>query len=217
MHIVDRARACKLIDQVVVATTTDSGDDPLASFLDQHDVPLFRGSTEDVLARYVGAARQFGGDLIVRLTGDDPLKDPAVMTQVIQAFLDRRHELDYVSNTIKPTFPEGQDVEVVTSAALFEADRTTVSAYDREHVTPFFYNHPEHFRLLNVVHSSDLSHLRWTLDTEDDFRFFSAVFARLGMIDYGPTMAQVLELLRSEPEISEINAKVNRSARYVSH
>jgi len=213
MHVVDRVKAASNISTVVVATTTEPQDDVLAAYLEENSVPVFRGSTTDVLSRYVSAVKKFGGDPIVRLTGDDPLKDPGVITHVIQKYLDRPEDFDYVSNTILPTFPEGQDTEVIRTEALFAIERLTTDAYDHEHVTPYLYNNQGKFRCHNVVQPLDRSHMRWTLDTEEDFCFFEKVFAELGA-DHFYSMNEVMELLDRKPEIAGINSRVTRSARY---
>lgn len=213
-HLVDRARAARSIDRVVVATTTAASDDPLAAFLAGLGVDVFRGSETDVLDRYAGAARRFGGDLVVRLTGDDPLKDPAVIDQVVGRLLAEPARWDYVSNTIRPTFPEGQDTEAFPAARLFEAAAEAADPYEREHVTPFFYRHPERFRVLNVTHEPDLSFHRWTLDTEADLAFFRTVLAELDGADRMVAMPEVLALIARRPDIAEINRQVARSAQY---
>jgi len=212
MHVVERALATHNINTVVVATSIKREDDCLAELLSAEGIKVCRGDERNVLSRYAAAARDVGGDPIVRLTGDDPLKDPEVMAKVINAFLQEPDRFDYVSNTIKPTFPEGQDTEVIRASCLFEAERLAVDSYDREHVTPFFYNHPEKYRCFNVSHEEDLSHMRWTLDNEQDFRFLEAVFAQLN--DQRPSMQQVLTLLRQKPELMKINQTVPRSDRY---
>ena len=212
MHVVERALATPNIDTVVVATSTSPDDNALAEMLSSQGVRVFRGDEHDVLSRYAGAAQEIGGDPIVRLTGDDPLKDPQVIATVIDVFLRDPNRFDYVSNTIKPTFPEGQDTEVIRASCLLEADRLAVESYDREHVTPFFYNHPEKYRCFNVTYEKNLSHMRWTLDNEQDLRFFEAILAHLH--DRFASMQQVLELLEKKPELMQINQSVERSDRY---
>jgi len=213
MHVVDRALATPNINTVAVATSINREDDCLAEMLSSQGIKVCRGDESDVLSRYAAAAREVGGDPIVRLTGDDPLKDPEVMAGVINAFLQEPDRFDYVSNTIRPTFPEGQDTEVIRVSCLFEAERLAVKSYDREHVTPFFYNHPEKYRCLNVSHGEDLSYMRWTLDNEQDLRFFEAVLARLD--DTLPSMQQVLTLLKQQPDLMKINQSAHRSDRYL--
>jgi len=213
-HVVERIKAVSSIDKVVVATTDAPQDDVLVAALEESGVEVFRGSETDVLGRYAGAVRQYGGSAVVRITGDDPLKDPAVIDMVVRCFLAAEGFFDYVSNTIRPTFPEGQDTEIFRSESLFEIDALAKSLYDREHVTPYFYRHQERFRCFNVVNDIDLSHHRWTLDTEDDLKFFTVVFNALGGPGKIVTMPEVLELLERKPTIARINAAVRRSHCY---
>lgn len=213
-HVVERAQRAGTVKAVVVATTTDAADDAIVALCARMGVRCFRGAARDVLDRYARAAEEFGGNPVVRLTGDDPLKDPAVIDRIVTAFLTASPRYDYVSNTIRPTYPEGQDVEVFSRVALADAAREATDPYEREHVTPFLYNRPDRYRCLNVEAASDLSRHRWTLDTEEDLAFFSAVFSALGATAGDPSMDEVLSLLERRPDIATINSDVKRSARY---
>ena len=213
-HVIERVKATSSIDKLVVATTNTHQDDRLASFVKQLGIPVFRGQKDDVLRRFAGAARRFGGNTIVRITGDDPLKDPSVIDLVVRRFLSTKEEFDCVSNTITPTFPEGQDTEVLKSEALYKVDTLAKTAYDREHVTPYIYSHPESFRCLNVTNDFDLSHYRWTLDTKQDLAFFTAVFQELQKPGEIVSMSKILDLLERKPEIAQLNSMEGRSDRY---
>lgn len=213
-HMVERVKATPSIESVVVATTTSSDNDILVKFLEDHRISHFRGSEEDVLGRFAETVRRFDCDVAVRITGDDPLKDPEVIDRVIRAFLDNQPLFDYVSNIHPPTFPEGQDTEVFSKEALFHAERETKDPYLREHVTAYFYRNPEKFRILNVANEIDLAKYRWTLDTLEDFEFFEQIYAAL----YHPGkiigMNEVLEWLGQHPDVQMINQNVKRSDLY---
>ena len=129
--------------------------------------------------RFYQAAREFNAEIIVRITPDDPFKDPEVVDKVLSYYLSRQGDLDYVSNTIKPTYPEGLDVEAFSFRVLEQAWQEAKRPSEREHVTPYIWDHTELFRLANVENDKDLSHLRWTLDTEADLRFARKVYDRL--------------------------------------
>lgn len=210
-HVIERVRAAETIDRIIVATTTAPEDDPLAAYVETLGVPVHRGSGPDVLNRIVGAAEHIAGDFVVRITGDDPLKDPAVIDRVVGHMLRHKSNLDYVSNTIRPSFPEGQDVEVFRTRHLLEIDRLVTSAYDREHVTPYFLDHQDRYRCHNVRHEPDLSRHRWTLDTAQDLAFFEAVFHELDRL---AGMEDVLALVERRPDIVALNSDVPRSDRY---
>lgn len=219
MHLVDRAKAARLIDRVIVATSTAAADDILEQILKDAGVLVFRGSEDDVLNRYAETVRTLipeeerNSGAVVRLTADDPLKDPAVMDTTISTFLAERGRWDYVCNNQPPWLPEGLDTEVVTIKALLAADDISDDAYEREHVTPYLYNHPEQFRCHSLHGTPDLSACRWTLDTPMDMAFFEAIFAQFPD-DPMPCMAKILALLEQKPEIAALNSQVARSALY---
>ena len=215
-HMVERAKAATSIESVVVATTTSPKDDVLVGYLEREGIPYFRGSEDDVLGRYAETARKFKTDVVVRITADDPLKDPNVIEQVVKAYLENQSQYDYVSNVHPPTLPEGQDTEVFSKKALFKAESETTDPYHREHVTAYFYQNTDMFRIHNIANDVDLSHLRWTLDTVEDFKFFQEVYRNLYRQGEIISMKAVLDLLRKQPHIQMINQTVKRSDLYVS-
>ena len=178
-HFIDRLRVAKLIDNIVIATTTNEKDRGIVEFSQKQDIACYAGSEDDVLDRFYQAARRYKAGIIVRITPDNPFNDPEVTDKVIGYYLKHRDDFDYVSNNIRPTYPEGLDVEVFSFAALEKAWQEAKRPSEREHVTPYIWNHPELFRLANVENDEDLSHHRWTLDYEKDLRFTREVYARL--------------------------------------
>jgi len=212
-HLVDRARRIPGVEAVVMATTDRPADRALIAFAEAEKLPVYAGSEHDVLDRFHQAASRFGVSVVVRVTPDCPLLDPAVAGLVLTRFLGARGGLDYASNTQPPTFPDGQDTEVFSAAALARAWREAHLSSEREHVTPYIWKHPDRFRLANVRHAEDLSALRWTVDEAADLDFVRAVWARLG----GPRafgMDEVLALLRREPALLEINRSLTRNEGY---
>jgi spore coat polysaccharide biosynthesis protein SpsF (cytidylyltransferase family) len=211
-HIVDRTRAARRIDDVWVATTDSAEDDPTASATRSYGASVFRGSAEDVLDRYRGAAAASAAEIVVRVTADDPLKDPDIIDQVVE--LRDEVQADYASNTIEPTYPEGLDVEVFTIDALTRACEEATSASDREHVTPYMYRHPERFRLASLTDTVDRSDMRWTLDYEDDLDFLEEVYAHLyrGRV-FGAN--DVFELLQRRPDLMSRNRGHMRNEGYL--
>ncbi len=210
--LIERLRHSKLIDRWVVATSIEIADDPIEAHCSELGVDCFRGSMEDVLDRYYRLAMQYEGEIIVRVTADDPLKDPVVIDKVITHF-QAHPELDYASNTIEPTYPEGLDVEVFSFRALEKAWHEAALPSEREHVTPYIWKHSRRFRIANVRHQTDLSSLRWTVDYEEDLQFIREVYKRLykGDVFY---MEDILALLESEPQLGKINADFERNAGY---
>lgn len=210
-HVVSRARQAHTLNLVAVATTDRPTDDQVAQYCDSAGISYFRGSEDDVLDRYYQAAKYFNADVIVRLTADCPLLDPAVIDKVVRAF--HSGDYDYVSNTIEPTYPDGLDTEVFRYAGLEKAWKEATQASDREHVTPYIAEQHRLFKLANVRHDNDLSDLRWTVDWPQDLEFLRRVYDYLGPEpSFG--MTELLALLNKHPELKEINAGVGRNEGY---
>jgi spore coat polysaccharide biosynthesis protein SpsF len=206
----ERLRRARRLDGIVVATSTDASDDPLVDFLDSEAVPVLRGPLDDVLARFALVIEEYEPTTVVRLTADCPLASPTVIDTVISAFHDRG--IDYVSNTLTPTWPDGLDVEVVRAPVLLWAAKTLTDPPEREHVTLGIYRRPDRFRVGNVENSEDLSDLRWTVDNADDLAFVREVYARLYPTDPEFEVDDVLALVRTEPGLSRTTMDAERNA-----
>lgn len=211
-HQVERVRRSRAIDLLVVATSDDPADEPIAALCAQIGVPVFRGDLHDVLDRVVRAARPYGPHWLVRLTGDCPLADPAVIDEVVRTC--QADGVDYASNTLHPTFPDGLDVECMRFAVLEEAWREARKASEREHVTPFLHTQPQRYALREVRGAGDLSGLRWTVDEPADFVFVSQVFEHLYPVNPAFSMQHVLDLLRREQALAAINGGFQRNEGY---
>jgi len=210
-HIINRVQHSKLLDEIVVATSTRKENEIIAMLAKECGIGVFLGSDSDVLDRYYRCALESDAATVVRITADDPFKDPMVVDLVVQTYLDHMGNVDYVSNTIKPTYPEGLDVEVFSYSALKSAWSNAKDAVDREHVTSYLWRNPHRFRLLNVENGlGDLSNLRWTVDTPEDMAFARAVYERLIKEKEVFLMEDILSLLRKSPEIAKINKNVKQ-------
>lgn len=207
---IERIRRARGIGSLVVATSSDSSDQPLADACIAHGVPVARGSLNDVLDRFVTAAQPFAPDAVVRLTGDCPLADPAVIDAIVARY--REGAFDYVSNVEPATYPDGLDVEIVRMTALMRAHREARLPSEREHVTPYVRNHPEIFPRANVANPVDLSHLRWTVDEPADLAFVAAIYQRLYPANPAFTTRDILDLLDRNPKLADINAGFERNA-----
>jgi spore coat polysaccharide biosynthesis protein SpsF len=193
----ERLARSERLDAVVVATSTDSSDDPLVRHLEGEGRPVFRGSLSDVLDRFHGAAGLYPeATTLVRLTADCPLADWTVIDATIA-----RHEetrADYTSNTpAVRTYPHGLDTEVMARGALERAWREAAEPYEREHVTPFIYRHPELFRVASLSQSPSFAHLRWTVDFPEDLEFVREVYAALHPGNPAFTSQDVISLARN--------------------
>lgn len=207
---IERIMRARRIDKLLIATTTDAGDDPLAEECVRRGVAVFRGSPADVLDRYVQAAAAFHPQAVVRLTGDCPLTDWTVIDRVIATYI--AGGFRYVSNIDPPTYPDGLDVEVVDYGALLAADADARLASEREHVTTFIRKHPERFPAANVEAATDLSAHRWTVDEPEDFEFVRSIYENLYPRNLRFTTADILEYLSRHPQLSRLNGHIVRNA-----
>jgi spore coat polysaccharide biosynthesis protein SpsF len=204
-RVVRRLGRAKFLQQIVVATSVAAADDAVAAECVRLQAPCYRGSEDDVLDRYYQAAKAWPSDAVVRITADCPLIDPEVVGQTIEVFL--KEGSDYASNSIERSYPRGLDAEVFTVAALQQNWQEAREPHQREHVTPFFYEHPERFRISSIAAAGDHSRYRLTLDTADDLRLIRAVYASFGDQD---TMGwrEVVALLERRPELAALNSHV---------
>ncbi len=206
LRTVERIRRSRELDTVIVVTSTDPTDDPLAEVLDAAGVEVRRGSLDDVFSRFLGVAEELDPDVIVRLTGDNPLVDPDVIDLVIREH--RASGADYTSNSLTRTFPKGLDAEAVQPDALRSLAARALSAEEREHVTIGVYRRPEEFRVHHVTQADDRSSLRWTVDYPEDFTFVEAVYDRLYTAQPAFRQADVLGLLEREPLLRRTEADI---------
>lgn len=211
-RVLERIAAARELDRVILATSTDSTDDTLADWAAQAGQPCYRGSLDDVLARYALCAAEENADVVVRLTGDNPFKDPGVIDAVID--FHRVRELDFAYNNKPPSFPEGLDVEVFTRSALERMMREAADPFEREHVTQFMYRRPEQFAQANFAAPTDDSDLRLTVDTEADLVVARAVYAELHRDGEIFPSSDAIRLLRRRAELAAINRSSPRSYMY---
>ncbi len=213
-RVVERTAAAVEVDQVVLATTTDATDDVLVQTVARLGLcAVFRGSLEDVLARYHDSALHYKADLVVRVTADDPLKDPSIIDKAVR-YLKENPGLDYCSNTLDPSYPEGLDIEVFRFAALARANADASLPSEREHVTPYIWKHPQIFGLLNFHFKKDLKEWRWTVDKPADLQLMRRVFDHF---QDQPLVShdEVISWLADHPEVREINSGILRNEGYL--
>ncbi len=230
-RVVERVRRARRIQQVVVATTTDPSDDAVQAFCQSRGFACMRGSQLDVLDRYYQAARALQADVIVRLTADCPLIDPALIDEAVGAFCQEAVDsaglaFDFCANRLPPpwhrTVPIGLDIEICSFPALERAWKEADQLFQREHVMPYFYQDlqpPDHpplkavyqtprgFRVLLLNQRSDEGARRWTVDTPQDLELIRQILLHLrGREDF--SWQDVLDLLKRHPELEKINADV---------
>ena len=212
------------VTETIFATTTDSSDDPIAEYCDFSRIPFRRGSQFDVLDRYYQTAKDTKADIVVRITADCPVIDPALINDAVNTLVE--DEYDFVCNRLPPpyhrTYPIGLDVEACTFDVLEKAWQEAKEPQHREHAMPYLYEgvefsavsrqlsdgiSPRGFRIALLNHVTDFGDYRWTVDTPADLEFMRQVYSRFnGRDDF--TWKEVLDLVHDEPELMKINADV---------
>lgn len=205
--LLSRLARAKEVEQIVVATSVDVRNQPLLEHVRRLGYACEQGSENDVLDRFVQAARAHQAEVVVRITGDCPLVDSELVDEAIRRFKSAR--VDYFSNITPPTYPDGLDIEVCTLKALERASQETSKLFDREHVTSYL-REPGRFNTADMQHSQDLSALRWTVDEPADFTVIEKVFQHFHpRTDF--TWAEVLDLQRQQPDIFNPNQHLIRN------
>lgn len=202
-----RLSQAKEVDQIVVATSTEKNNLPLITHVRKLGYACEQGSETDVLDRFLQAARSHCADVIIRITGDCPLVDPTLVDQAVRLFKEK--DVDYFSNTIPPSYPDGLDIEIFTLAALESVARETTAPFDHEHVTPYLTDSGK-FRVDGIQGKADYSSLRWTVDEQEDFDVISNVFSHFSP-DIHFSWEQVLDLQLKQPHLFAANQKLLRN------
>jgi len=211
-HVINRVKAAKNLDDIIVATTIKKEDLEIVKLCAQQGISVFCGSEDDVLDRYYQAARLFKAENIVRITSDCPLIDPKIIDNVIDLYF--KENADYATNTIPETFPDGEDVEVFRFNALRTAWKNAKLASEREHVTPYIRNNSI-FKIANLKCKPNLATKRWTLDEPEDFEFVKTIYKNLYHKNPLFGMKEILGFLKKHPEVESINKNIVRNEGYL--
>jgi spore coat polysaccharide biosynthesis protein SpsF (cytidylyltransferase family) len=199
---ISQLQQSKEIDKIIVATTTNKEDDIIVDYLKNSEVDFFRGSSNDVLGRYYECALEYSLSGVLRITADCPLIDPTIVDKGLTIF--KNNTYDYVSNTLARTFPDGNETEIFSFNALKRANNEATLPSEREHVTPYFKTHPNLFNMKNFENFENLSHLRWTMDYEEDLKLIKLIFKKIPKRPI--LMNDILNLLKNEPDLKKINS-----------
>jgi spore coat polysaccharide biosynthesis protein SpsF len=208
-HIIERLKRATLLDGIIVATTVDPGDDVIRRCAEEAGVPCFSGSAEDVMDRTLRAAHSVGAASIVTVTGDCPLVDPLVVDKVVGAYIEQQP--DYASNRLFGyKYPIGLDVEAYTVESLERVEQIAREPRDREHVTLYYYEHPDEFELLGIEPEEHQRRpeLRLTADTAADLELIRAIYDHFSPAEFG--LDDVLAFLDERPALAAINRDVNQ-------
>jgi len=210
-HLISRLRKVPLIQEIVLATTTNVTDDVLVDFAEKEGIACFRGSEKDVMSRVIGAAESVKADVVVEITGDCPIIDPEVIEQTIQIFL--HNSCDYASNVVVRSYPIGMDTQVFRLDVLKRSFSMTNLSLDREHVTRHIRQNPELFRLIHLVSTQSLfwPELGLTLDEPKDYELLKRIIEYFDVRTDSFTCSEMIQLLRIQhPEWVKLNEDVQR-------
>lgn len=210
-YLIDRLRASKTIDDIIIATTADPLDQCIVKFCKESDVAYFQGDAEDVLSRYnaicLDMPKLLPNSSVVRITGDCPLVDPQIVDRAVRELYSG--SFDYCSNTLAPTFADGFDVEVFTTSLLSEAAESAKKPSEREHVT-LWMKQAAHVKKHNLTSLKDSSHLRLTVDEQEDLDVITAVIQNCLSQDILMGYQEICDYLQSHPELQHLNSHITR-------
>ncbi len=206
-RMVERLKMVKTPAQIVIATSTESSDDAIEIETKNMGAPCFRGNLNDLLDRHYQAAVQFEADVVLKIPSDCPLIDPSVVDRGLGLFFEKN--LDFLSNLHPATYPDGNDVEIMTFDCLQKAWREATRPLEREHTTPYIWENPDLFKIENFEWETGLDYSmshRFTIDYEADYHFIARVFEELYPLSIQFNLADILTLLDKKPEIYALNA-----------
>lgn len=207
-YTLESLKKCKLIDKIILATSTSRKDDPLENFAKNNGSDIYRGSEENVLSRYYHAAKENEADVIVRITGDCPLIDSEITDAVVKLYLDNK-KVDFAANNIKRTFPRGVDTSVFSFAALQEAYDNAKLKAEKEHVVPYIKNsHKQDFKLINYEAKGKFKRpdIRITVDEKDDFKLVKKIIQNVNDLN----LNNIIDFLNEKPELLKINSHIEQ-------
>ncbi len=219
-RMIERVNAADIDKKLVVITTTDSVDDEIESICRISAIECFRGHPDDLLDRHYKAAKCYGAEHVAKIPSDCPLICPKVIEQVAKYYFENSDDYDYVSNLHPASYPDGNDVEIMSFNSLEKAFREASRNFEREHTTPYIWENPDKFRIGNVLWETGLDFSmthRFTIDYPEDFEFIKEIFHRLYSKDKVFTLCDIMKLLEEEPQLLDINSKYAGVNWYRNH
>jgi spore coat polysaccharide biosynthesis protein SpsF len=203
-HIVDRLRRCQKIDEIILATTTERENDPLEKIMPSLKIAVFRGEASDVLNRVLSASIQFGGEVIVQASGDNPLVDPEIIDRAISKHLEAAADFTYCAG-----YPLGTYADIFSLATLKRIEGLTEEPAHREHINAYIFDHPNDFKVARLTApTGQFPPMRLTVDTKEDFALITQIYERLYRVDQPITGAEIIQLYFKNPELFAINSKI---------
>jgi len=212
-YVINRVKQVKGVEQIILTTTRKKEDRVLEKIARKSSILFFAGCTNDVLNRFYQCSKIFHADPIIRITGDCPLIDSKLIENCLNFY--KKHNYDYVTNTLEPTFPDGLDVEIFSFNSLKKAAKYTKSKSEREHVTPYIRNNKK-FKRYNFVHKKNYSKFRWSVDEKKDLKFVKKVysFMKPKTVFY---MNDIIVLISKNPRLLEINSGILRNQGHLDY
>lgn len=207
---IERLLKCKMLDEVVIATTQKDSDNMICEFAQKKGYLFSRGSEDDVLGRYYKTAIERKADAVVRLTSDCPLIDPEITDMIIKKHIDARSN-DMTSNVFTRTYPRGFDTEVLSMNCLNRINSEALDIIYREHVTNYIHDHPQKFTIENISNNEDMSHLRLCVDVEEDLALIKKVYEYLYPVNNDFRSSDIYELFKKHPELLDINSHIQQT------
>ena len=204
----ERISLSRYAGEIVIAITDDESDDQLFKLCKQNNLNIFRGHSLDLLDRHYKAAKEYNAELVIKIPSDCPLIDPEIIDKVIQYYISNRDKFDFVSNLHPPTYPDGNDVEIMSFKVLENAWINAKKDFEREHTTPYIWENPDKFRIGNLVWETGFDYSmthRFTIDYKEDYEFIKKVYDELYEDNNRFGLKDILALLAKKPEIKKIN------------
>lgn len=220
LRMLERVKVSQYAGTIVVATSDLEEDDPVEELCKENNVEVYRGSLSDLLDRHYKAAKKFHADAVVKIPSDCPLIDPFVIDKVLKYYIDNQDKYDYVSNLHPATYPDGNDVEIMSFKTLERAWNEATKDFEREHTTPYIWENKDKFSIGNVEWESELDYStkhRWTIDYEEDYIFIRTVYEELYNKNPNFGLHDILNLVEEKPYIYEINKKYLGRYWYENH
>lgn len=219
-RMIERLKMIRHEAQIVIATSEETGDDIIEQEALKIGVPCFRGSLNNLLDRHYQVTKKYDADVVLKIPSDCPLIDPRIVDQVLDFYFDHAGQYDFISNLHPASFPDGNDVEIMTMACIEKTWKEASRQLELEHTTPYIWENPEKFRIGNVIWNTgndySMTH-RFTIDYPADYEFIKAVFEELYSIKPNFSCEDILELLEKRPDIYQINAEYSGVNWYRNH
>lgn len=210
VRMIERVAASEFAGEIVVATSINKDDDEIEKLCGQEKIKCFRGHLTDLLDRHYQAGKKFGADAVVKIPSDCPLIDPKVIDKVLQFYINNSDKYNFVSNLHPATYPDGNDVEVISFETLEKTWKEADKNFEREHTTPYIWENPDKFRIANIEWETGLDYStsqRWTIDFEEDYHLIKKIYEELYPNNPTFSLNEILDLLKRKPEIASINQK----------